>query len=347
MQGQAEYVQVNAGGELADYGYKRHTHEGRALAENVHQAVKFAAALRGDDLAQVAAAEGLNAALKHSNHDGEKPELPLADHEYSEQHHTGVGDDANLDEQAGVIFCRQPPEQDGAGEGHDLGQKQCQKQSGGVQPQRGAVGGSHVDDGVHAVDEEEKGQQIHENVLFLFRVPDGAAQLPEGVKQRAFLRGDEGGLPVAPQQRDGASHPPQGGNQKRDDHGAALGQAEGTGHQHQNQAEDEGNYRADVTKGKAHGGHLVHALLGSDLRQHGVVEDNAGGVADPGQNKQAQEGQPARRGAQHCAACHAHQHGDDKKGLFQLPVRQRAADGAENGHQNGGDGAGVAPVAHV
>ena len=184
-------------------------------------------------------------------------------------------------------------------------------------------------------------------MFFLFGLPDGAAQLPEGIHQGALFGGDEGSLPVASQQGNGAGNPPQGGNQKGDDHGASRAQAEGVRHQHQNQARNEGNHGADVAEGEAHGGHLVHPLVRGDLRQHGVVEDNAGGVANPGQNEQAQEGQPARGEAQHCAACHACQHGHNKELLFHSAVCQCAANGAENGYQNGGDGAGVAPVAHV
>ena len=43
-------------------------------------------------------------------------------------------------------------------------------------------------------------------------------------------------------------------------------------HQHDDQADNEGNHGADVTKGEAHGGNLVHTFAVGDLREHGVVE---------------------------------------------------------------------------
>ena len=60
--------------------------------------------------------------------------------------------------------------------------------------QGGAVGRGHVDDGVNAVDEEEKGQQVQENMLLLPNLPEGASQLSEGGENGAAGMLHEGGL---------------------------------------------------------------------------------------------------------------------------------------------------------
>ena len=172
LQRQAKDVDGLSRCQLADDRNQRHAHERRTLTKNIHQAVEFAAAFGGNDLAQIAAAQGLNAALEHADQCCQHPELPLRHQEHGEQGDAGIGGDADPDQQAGVIFGRQTAENYGTGESHELGQKQCQQQSRGVQSQRSAVSRCHVDDGVNAVDEEEKGDEVQKNVLFLFRIPD-------------------------------------------------------------------------------------------------------------------------------------------------------------------------------
>ena len=105
---------------------------------------------------EVAAAQRLNAALKHTHQNRQYPELPLGHKKYREQGNAGVAEDADLNEQPRIVLGGEPAEGDGAGEGHELGQQQRQQQPGGVQTQSSAVGRGHVDDGVNAVDEEEK-----------------------------------------------------------------------------------------------------------------------------------------------------------------------------------------------
>ena len=338
---------MDTGGELAHQAYQGHAHEGSALAEDVHEAEVFAAALRGDDLCQIAPAQSLNAALEHTHSHSQDPELPLGHQEHGKEGDAGVGDDADLDEKPGVVLCRQPPEDNGAGEGHKLGQQQGKQQSRVVQAQGGAVGRGHVDNGVNAVNEEEEGNEIQENVLFLPGVPDGPAQLTEGILQRAAASFHKGGLAVLFQKGQGAQNPPKGGNEESAHHGGGLAQAEGVVHEHQNQAENEGNHGADVAEGVAHGGDLVHAVSGGDLREHGVVEHQAGGVVHLCHNKNHKKAQPARRQTQSGAADAAHGRRQQEDLLLEFPVRQGAADGGDKGNQNGGNGACIAPIAEV
>ena len=59
------------------------------------------------------------------------------------------------------------------------------KKAGGLQPQCRAVGGGHIDDGIHTVDVAEEGQQEPEHLLILAQVLEGVADahkaLPDGV----------------------------------------------------------------------------------------------------------------------------------------------------------------------
>jgi len=183
-------------GELTDHGDQGRTKEGRALAANVHETEVFAAALRRDDFPEVAAAQRLNAALKHTHQNRQYPELPLGHKKYREQGNAGVAENADLNEQPRIVLGGEPAEGDGAGEGHELGQQQRQQQPGGVQTQSGAVGRGHVDDGVNAVDEEEKCQQVQENMLLLPNLPEGVSQTPEGGRNGIAAVLHEGGLAV-------------------------------------------------------------------------------------------------------------------------------------------------------
>ena len=335
-------------GELADHGDQGRTQEGRTLAADVHEAKVFAAALRRDDLPQIAAAQRLNAALEHAHQNRQHPELPLGHQKHGEQGNAGVAENADFNEQPRIVPGGEPAEGDGAGKGHKLGQQQCQQQPGGVQPQGGAVGRGHVDDGVNAVDEEEKGQQIQENMLLLPNLPEGAPQLSEGGENGAAGMLHEGGLTVTLQQRLGAYEPPPGGNEEGYDHGRSRADADLVPEQHQKQAKNEGNHGADVAVGVAHGGYRVHPLVGGDLREHGVVEHQAGGIPHLGQNEHDQKRQPSAHAAHGGAAENAQKHTGHENGLFEPPVvGQRAADGADDGHQQRRDGTGVAPIGQI
>ena len=184
-------------------------------------------------------------------------------------------------------------------------------------------------------------------MLILPGVPNGAGQLAEGISPGALAVGDIGLLPVAFCQGQGAAQPPQSGDQEGQHHGGGLAQTEAAAAQHQHQAENKGNHRADVAIGVAHGGNGVHPAFFGDFRQHGVIKHNAGGIAHPGGYKNAQEQQPPTGKAQQSAADDADCHAKQEQGLLEIPVGQCAADGSDDSHQHRGDGAGIAPVAQV
>ena len=185
-------------------------------------------------------------------------------------------------------------------------------------------------------------------MLLLPNLPEGASQLSAGGENGAAGMLHEGGLTVTLQQRLGAYEPPPGGNEEGYDHGRSRADADFAAEQHQKQAKNEGNHGADVAVGVAHGGYRVHPHVGGDLREHGVVEHQAGGISHLGQNEHDQKRQPSAHAAHGGAAENAQKHTGHENGLFEPPmVGQRAADGTDDGHQQRGDGTGIAPVGQI
>ena len=201
-----------------------------------------------------------------------------------------------------------------------------------------------MDDGVHTVDIEEVGDQIHEHGLVMEDLLHGAGQAPQCVAQHAF------GLFVVAlllhvfQQRDAEHQPPNGGQ-----------------HQIQNQ---EGQQRnggaADVTHAVAHGGHLVHPVLGGYVIQKAVVVKVRTGEADGGQNVQRQHRhahlfrharlhEVHHGGGGHQRAGHnAHQHEAHKQLFAHAPeVAEHTQHRGQQRHDGHGRAGGVAPGAHT
>ena len=149
-------------GELADHCHQSGAHKGGTLAADVHQTVVFAGLLSRDDLTHVAAGKGLNTALEHTHQHRQHPELPLGGQENGKHRNEGIGSNTDLDQQARIVLTGQPAKENGEGEGHNLGHQKRQQQTCGIQPQGGAVGRGHIDDGVYTVNEEEDSQQVQE-----------------------------------------------------------------------------------------------------------------------------------------------------------------------------------------
>lgn len=145
-------------------------------------------------------------------------------------------------------------------------------------------------------------------MLLLPDFPEGVSQTPEGRRNGIAAVLHEGGLAVTLQQRLGAYEPPPGGNEEGYDHGRSRADADLIAEQHQQQTEDEGNHGTDIAVGVAHGGYRVHPLVGGDLREHGVVEHQTGGIPHFGQNEHHQKRQPSRSHAHGGAAENAQKH---------------------------------------
>ena len=185
-------------------------------------------------------------------------------------------------------------------------------------------------------------------MLLLLHFLEGLGQTAEAVQKRMVTGLHEGNLAVGLQQRQGADHPPHGGDHKGNGHGSAHGQADLARKQHQRQTGNKGNDGTDVAHGITHSGNIVHPLLGGHLGQHGVVEHQTGVEAHLGDDEDHKEGKPRPCGAQRRAADSAQQHTECKDGFFIPPmIRQRTAEGADQRHKQSGQRGGVAPVGHI
>ena len=248
---------------------------------------------------------------------------------------------------AGMVLC-QTAEEDGKGEGHDLGHQQSQQQAGGVQTQCRAVGGSHVNDGVHTVDVEEEGQQEEEGFLFLAGILQGVPQTGKGRAHRAGTAFHKKLLPIGLDQRQAHAHPPQGGDAEGDEHGSRHAQTQTVGKQHGHQTGHKGQAGADIAPGIAQRGHIVHPLGIGHVGQHGIIKNQTARIAHLGDDKQNQKQQPLLGKAQADAAHGTHRQKGQEDGLFKaLVVGHGAEHRAQNGHQQGGDRGRIAPIGQI
>ena len=345
---QAQEGKFQTVGELADESHHSGAHKGGTLTEDIHQAVVLAAFISGDDLAQVGTAECLNAALEHTHQYSQDPELDQGGEENSKKGNARIAEDTDLQQQTGIILACQTAKENGEGEGYDLGHQQRKQQTGGIKTQGFAVGGSHIDDGVNTVNKEEESDQVQEDVLLLLGFLDGLPKLTEGLQESTLHRRLVSGLLMVLHQRQGAGKPPGTGDGKADDQSGDLRNAEAFIAKGQHKAQGEGNAGADVAEGIAGGGDPIHPFRGGDLREHCIVEYQAGGIANSGHYEDHQEGKPAPGSAQSKTGKSADQHCTHKQGLFiAFPVSQCAAQRADDGNQNGSNRAGIAPVGKV
>ena len=246
------------------------------------------------------------------------------------------------------MLLGKPAEQDGKGEGHDLGHQQRQQQAGTVQTQRRTVGSCHIDDGVHAVDVEEEGQQEQEGFLFLPGVFQGVPQPGKGGGDGARLAGHAVLLPIGLHQRQGHSHPPESGDAEGDQHGGGHAQTQSVGEQHRHQTGHKGQTGADIAPCVTKGGDVVHPVGLGHVGQHGIVEDQTSRIAHLGDDEQDEEDQPLPGQTQADAAHGANGQKGQKDGLFiALVVGHGAEHRPQKRHQQGGHRGGVAPIGQI
>lgn len=210
------------------------------------------------------------------------------------------------------------------GKGHHLGQQQGQHQVGISDAHVLAIGGGQVDDGVDAVNVEEKGQQEEKNLLLPPDIGQCAAQTAEAGADEMGLAGHKVDLAVGAQQWQTYPQPPDGGDDKGDGGGAGGAQAGLLRRQHQKQAGHKGDAAAQIAPGVALGGDHVHAPVIGHVGEHGVIEDQTARIAHLGHHEQRQKGQPAGGEGEHCAAQAAGQNKTQKQGLFEALVSATA-----------------------
>ena len=102
--------------------------------------------------------------------------MQLGGHEQREHGDAQIGRDADDDQLFRRVLSRQPSEEDGEGESHDLRDQKGDEKPGGIKAQGRSVGGGHVDDGIDAVNVEEEGKKKQEGLLFFFYAPEGFRQ---------------------------------------------------------------------------------------------------------------------------------------------------------------------------
>ena len=339
---------VDVAGDLADGADEGGAHEGGAFAADIQEPEVFTGLGRWDDAREVGAREGLDAALEHADHDGQQPELPLVFEKDGEDGDAKVGDDADGDEFRCGVTCGEAAEEDGEWKGHDLRHEERQQEACRVQSEGGAVGSGHVDDGVDAVDIEEESEEKEEDLLFRPDVAEGAPQSRETLAHGVLWPLHVVLLFVAFEQRQREEEPPDGRDAEGELHGQRHRDADGTAAQDQRQRENEGRAAADIAPGVASGGNHVHAFVGGDVREHGVVEDEARLVADLGDHKDHQEDQPVAGSAQRHAA-HQPDHQKEQKDRPFEPagIGQRAKGRPHEGHSQRHDRGSVTPVGQV
>src|SRR5699024_10811389 len=127
--------------------------------------------------------------------------------------------DTDLDQACVFVFATQTPENQCGREGNDLCHKKCQKQSGRIQAQSSSVGGCHVNDGVHAVDVEEKGNQEEEHLLVFLQFSEHMAETAKSRGDCMIVVFDTVQLFVASKKRYRKADPPDSDEQKCNAHG--------------------------------------------------------------------------------------------------------------------------------
>ena len=154
-------------------------------------------------------------------------------------------------------------------------------------------------------------------------------------------------LLIGANKRQGKDEPPGTGDDKRQARGEHGGNAQGRTTHNESQADDEGHGRADVAPRIARAGHGIHALVGGDVGQHGVVERHGRVEADGAQHVDGQK----RHGRHGDGLCQAKNQARQEKAHEELDlIAGVVGKCAQNGHEHGDDQRGnrlrVAPSDH-
>ena len=227
--GKTSHTSVDLSGNLADERNQEGSEECGAFSADVQNSEVFAGFFGGNDLGKIRTGQSLDRSLEHTDQDCEDPELGLGIQSDRVKGDTEVCYDTDTDQSCRIIPCGDSSEQECARESHDLGQKQCQKQSGTVESECLSVSGCHIDDGIDSVDIEEKGNQ-EEQYLFL------PADFPEGMSKAFEAVTDHMSacgfciifLFINFQHRQGRDQPPKCSDDKSDHHSGRSGKPKGT-----------------------------------------------------------------------------------------------------------------------
>lgn len=319
--------------------------ESGAFAEDVEDSEETPRLFGGDDLREVGARERLNAALEESDDTSKDPELPGRGHEDGEEPDARIDADRDEDEHIVAHFSRELAHDDGGGEGDDLREKEGEEQSRCIESEGIAEGSRHIDDGVHAVDIEEEGDEVEDDAFFVgdirFFGKDGEEAF-EVIAQGVGGARNEVLLTVALHEGHCEAQPPDGVDDKRDGNGDGHIEAR---KEHDDDADEEGDTAADIAEGVALGGYDVGAFGSGDVHEHGVVEDKASRIEDLCDDEHDEEDEPRHGDSERGAADDADDGKEKEDGAFIAgKVAQGPQDGADDGDAQGHDTCGVSPV---
>jgi hypothetical protein len=179
------------------------------------------------------------------------------------------------------------------GKRNNLREQKGQDHLGVVDAHRAAIGGRHADDGVDAVDVEEKRQHEEQHMLLAAHALEGSAQGAQRFTDDPWLARHKIRLAIGFEQGNGEQSPPQAGDDERQSGCGFRAQARGIRRQDEHDAQNERHTAGDVANAVSRGGNRVHALIGRDVREHGVVKDQRGVVAYLRDDKNSREPRPS------------------------------------------------------
>lgn len=208
-------------------GQDQRPEEIREFAEHVEKPEIFAGFVFGNQLAEIGTGQRLDAALADAHADRQNPEFRLRIQPVSEDTDPDVHEDENLDEPHGAVLFRQRSAQDGAGEGHELGQQQGQHHGVGIDPHLAAVGGGHGNDGANAVDVTEISEDEQEQPFVLRQLFQRLSEAAEGGGDHVILPGNGIFLMDVLIQGNGHRRPPHHGDHEGNPGGGGHGKAQG------------------------------------------------------------------------------------------------------------------------
>ena len=99
--------------------------------------------------------------------------MQLGGHEQREYSDAEIGCNTDYNQLFRPVLSGKPSEQDGERESHDLGDEKGNQKPRGVKPESRTIGGSHIYDGIYAVDIEKEGKKEQKGLLFFFYAPEG------------------------------------------------------------------------------------------------------------------------------------------------------------------------------
>ena len=160
----------------------------------------------------------------------------------------------------------------------------------------GGEGSGYDQHGLNAVVEEKVGNKVVEDYPELLDLPGGVSELAEGEGDSGEEVESAGGL-VGRGFRDGEKGP-EGPGEPPDADGSDGGAGGEVfvvgvlGDEDDDQVDDEEDAAAGVSVGKASAADIVPEASRGDVGEEGVVEDEAAGKADVGQDECSQEPRP-------------------------------------------------------